>query len=89
MMRKLDVIDFVEDLRESTGAQLNLGLNVFPTPPTPFLDSESDGYKLRIDPSALNSEDEDKIRDFAERRGLTTEDYWNDWGRYLTIRKKK
>ncbi len=89
MMRKLDVIEFVEDLRDSTGARLNLNLNVFATPPPPYPDIESDGYKLRIDPTVLSSEDEERIRDFAERRGLTTEDYWNDWGRYLTIWKKK
>ena len=89
MMRKLDVMEFVEELRESTGARLNLGLNVFATPPSPFPDIEGEGYRLRIDPTVLSSEDEDRIRDFAERRGLMTEDYWNDWGRYLTIWKKK
>ncbi len=88
MMRKLDVMEFVDDLRESTGARVDLGLNAFAVPPSPALGEQGEGFRLRIDPSCLSEEDEDRIRGFAERRGFAAEDFWNDWGRYLKIGKR-
>ena len=89
MMRKLDVMEFVDDLRESTGARVNLGLNAFYTPPPPLFDPEGEGFRLRIDPSILSADEENRIREFAVRRGFTAEDTWSDWGRYIKIWRKK
>ncbi len=50
---------------------------------------EEERFRLRIDPSCLTEEDEDRIKGFAERRGFTAEDIWNDWGWYLKISKTR
>lgn len=86
-MLKSEVLEFVTELTESTGLPVYLGLNAFITPPPPLFDPDGEGYRVKIDPTAFTFEEEDKIKNFAEKKGLIIEDYWNDWGRYLKIRK--
>jgi len=88
MYRESDVLEFVRELSESTGLRVYLGLNVFVTPPPPLFDQDGEGYRVKVDPTAFTFEEEDKIKRFAEMRGLVIEDYWNDWGRYLKIWKR-
>jgi hypothetical protein len=82
MIQRLEAIDFVGEMSQVTGVNVAIGVNVYIEEPDPF-----SSYMVLVDPSGLSGEDESKLEEYSERRGLRVVEAWNDWGRFLKIMK--
>ena len=82
MIQELDALDFISEMSQATGVIVALGVNAHIEEPDPF-----SFYMVLIDPSSLSDEDESKLEEYSERRGLRMVEAWNDWGRFLKISK--
>jgi len=82
MIQEAEAVDFVGEMSQATGVNLAIGVNTFSENIDPFTQ-----FVVLIDPSGLSGEDESKLEEYCERRGLRVVEAWNDWGRFLKISK--
>ena len=82
MIPEAEALGFIGEMSQSTGVNLSIGLNVYIDEP-----DHLSSCKILIDPSSLSDGDESRIEMYAERKGLSVTEAWNDWGRFLMMLK--
>jgi hypothetical protein len=80
-IQELDALDFIAEMSQATGVKVAINVNAYIKEPDTF-----SSYMILIDPSSLSDEDESKLEEYSEKRGLMVET-WGDWGRFLKISK--
>jgi hypothetical protein len=82
LIQELEALNFMGEMSQATGVNVAVGVNAYVEEPDSF-----SSFMFLIDPSSLSDEDESKLEDYSERRGLRIVEAWNDWGRFLKIIK--
>ena len=82
LIQELESLDFLGEMSQATGVKVAVGVNAYVEEPDSF-----SSFAVLIDPSSLSDEDESKVANYSERRGLRVVEAWNDWGRFLKISK--
>jgi hypothetical protein len=83
MIPEAEAVEFVNEMSQSTGVLVSLGVNAYYVSPEP-----KSAFVLLIDPSYLDGAAESRLEKYAERKGLRVDEEWNDWGRFLKFTKR-
>ena len=78
-MTQNNTLDFVGEMSRDTGVWVAIGVNAY------LQDNDPNPTNVLIDPSSLSDEDESKLEEYAERKGLEVDEEWSDWGRFIKI----
>jgi hypothetical protein len=80
MVQRVDVLSLISKLNRATGVKVAVGMNAY----VEYSDTSS-LYAVLIDPSGLTDESASKIEEYAGSLGLSVDEKWNDWGRFIKI----